>query len=318
VNVPNPATATNELLFSPVQFDLIDIRLFVNVTEKKSVTQGAEHSYMSPPAASVRIKNIEERLGTKLLYRTSQGVSPTPAGEAFLRHGRLVLQQLESLRQDLMECVHGRKGRIRVLVSPGAFPGFPSVVLRDYISGHPDVSIELRETTVAEIARELSDGTADAGVIEGEFRLESLEMLPYRRERLMVVASRLHPLAARRVTSFSDTLEFDYVALAEASPLHDLLNQAAKRLQRPLNIRVQVSDFEALCRLVEANVGIGILPASAARCHARSMGLQIIELSDPWAIRDLRIAVRKRDELPAFVREFVDLFLSHGETASFS
>jgi DNA-binding transcriptional LysR family regulator len=290
--------------------------LFVNVAEKKSLTQGAENSYMSPPAASVRIKNIEERLGTKLLHRTSQGVSPTPAGQAFVRHGRLVLQQLESLRQDLNECIHGKKGRIRLLTSSGALAEFPSAVLSGYIASHPDVSIELRESSAAEIVQELIQGTADTGIVEGDFRVDGLEMLPYRRERLMIVASRLHPLAARSVVRFSDTLEFDYIALSEASTLQKLVAQAAKNLQKPLKVRVQVGSFEALCRLAEENAGIGILPESAARSQARSEGLRIIELSDPWAIRDLKLAVRRREELPAFVRDLVRLLMSQGDGAN--
>lgn len=304
------AAAANDLVLAPIEFDLIDIRLFVNVAEKRSLTQGAENSYMSPPAASVRIRNIEERLGTKLLYRTSHGVSPTPAGQAFVRHGRLVLQQLENLRKDLDQCVLGKKGRVRLLASPGAFTEFPSGVLSGYIASHPDVRIELRESSGAEIVHALNESSADVGIVDGDFRTDGLEMLPYRRQRLMVVASRMHPMAARSISRFADTLEFDYVTMPEASPLQALLVQAAKALQMPLKIRIQVGSFEALCRLVEENAGIGILPESAARSHAKSAGLQLIELSDRWAIRDLNVVVRRREELPAFVRDLVGLLVS--------
>ena len=73
-------------------FDLPDIRLFVNIAEANSLTRGAERSHMSLPAASIRIKNLEEGLGVKLLYRTSQGVTLTPPGQAFMHHARLVVQ----------------------------------------------------------------------------------------------------------------------------------------------------------------------------------------------------------------------------------
>ena len=226
-----------------------------------------------------------------------------------MRHGRLVLQQLESLRQDLNECVQGKKGRIRVLTRLGAFTEVPSALVSGYIASHPEVSIELRESSAPEIARGLMDGTADTGIVEGEFSSGGLEILPYRRERLLVAASRLHPLASRRIISFSDALRFDFVALPETNALQILLTQAARTMQKPLNARVQVNSYEALCRLAEANAGIGILPESAARSYAKSNGLQLIELTDSWAIRDLSVVVRKREELPHFIREFVELFL---------
>ena len=88
-------------------FDLPDIKLFVNIAEANSLTRGAERSHMSLPAASIRIKNLEEGLGIKLLYRTSQGVTLTPPGQAFMHHARRVLQQLADLRVDLAEYVKG-------------------------------------------------------------------------------------------------------------------------------------------------------------------------------------------------------------------
>ena len=75
-----------------LDFDLVDIALFINIAETNSLTHGAERSYLSVPAASTRIKNIEDRLGLKLLYRTRLGVDLTPAGETFLFHGRLIIQ----------------------------------------------------------------------------------------------------------------------------------------------------------------------------------------------------------------------------------
>lgn len=118
----------------PMHFDLVDIKLFLNIAEKQSLTQGAEHSYISPPAASVRIKNIEERLGTKLLRRTSQGVSPTDAGKAFLHYGRLVLRQLEDLHHELRQCAMGTNGRLRILGSARADAELPPEVLSSFLS----------------------------------------------------------------------------------------------------------------------------------------------------------------------------------------
>ena len=74
--------------------DLVDLRLIVHIGDAQSLTRGAEKSHLSLPAASNRLKNLENHLGTKLFDRNNQGVTLTPSGEAFVRHARKVIQQI--------------------------------------------------------------------------------------------------------------------------------------------------------------------------------------------------------------------------------
>ena len=80
--------------------------------------------------------------------------------------------------------------------------------------------------------------------------------------------------------------------------------------------RIQVSNFEAACRMVEAVVGVAILPGSAARRHAQTMAIAIVPLADAWAERALQIVVRSLDALPAYARELVDLLVEDARQAT--
>ena len=71
-----------------MHFDFVDLRLLLNIADTQNLARAAERSHLSAPAASNRVKNLEEQLGFKLLYRTSQGMTLTPAGESFVRHAR--------------------------------------------------------------------------------------------------------------------------------------------------------------------------------------------------------------------------------------
>jgi DNA-binding transcriptional LysR family regulator len=320
MNVTKFAAEFPKPVYLPTQFDLIDLRLFLNIVDKKSLTQGAETSYMSAPAASVRIKHIEERLGTKLLYRTSQGVSPTPAGQIFLRHGCLVLEQLKLLQHDLRRCVQGVKGQLRILADAGAISESLPSVLCSYLSTHRDVNVELREETRFDIVRAVIDGTADIGIVESDseanLQEDGLEILPFSRERLVLAVSRNHPLAHRHQVAFGDTLPFDYVTLTGSSPIQEFINRAADVSQRPMKIRAQVGQLEALCQLVASGAGIGLLPESAARRYALTAAIAIVELSDAWATRDLQVCVRDLESLPAFAKDLIDLLRRDGLNAA--
>jgi DNA-binding transcriptional LysR family regulator len=290
-----------------MHFDLIDARLLLNIAETNSLTRGAERSHLSLPAASTRIRNIEDSVGTKLLYRNSQGVTLTPPGQSFVHHARLMLQQLEQLRGDLQEYAEGIKGHVRIFANTSSITEFLPEVLRRYLASHPDVNVDLRERLSHDIVRAVTDGSADIGIVAGSVRTEGLEVLPYHRDRLVLVTAKEHPLAARNVVAFADSVDFHYVGLAEGSAIHAFLNDAARQLNRLLNVRIEVGNFEAVCRMIEADIGIGVLPESAARRYANTMAVRILELSDDWAVRDLKVCVRSFSLLPTFARDLVDL-----------
>ena len=97
------------------------------------------------------------------------------------------------------------------------------------------------------------------------------------------------------------------MGLSETSSIHSFLDQTANRTNKSMKVRIHVANVEAVCRMIEANVGIGILPEYFARRHAKIMRIKIVPLIDKWAVRDLYICTRRIETLPKFVQELVDL-----------
>jgi len=293
-----------------LHFDLTDLRLMVKVAEANSVTGGAEASHLSTPAASTRIKNLEEGIGTKLLVRTPQGVTLTPPGQAFVHHARLVLSQLERLRGDLQEYAQGVKGHLRVWASATAMGEFLPPVLQTYLRDHPDVNIDLRERLSFDVVRAVAEGKIDLGIVSGFERTEALQVIPYRRDRLVLVVPPGHALAQAASVAFADTLAFDHIGLAEGSALRAFLQRICEELHRTLQLRIEVSSFEVACRMVEAGVGVGVVPESAARRHAQAMTIAIVPLRDAWSLREMHVCVRDLAALPVFAQDLVALLVA--------
>ena len=300
-----------------MHFDLTDLRLMVRVAEANSLTRGAEASHISLPAASTRIKNLEESIGAKLLYRTSQGVTLTPPGQALVHHARLVLAQIEQLRGDMQEYAKGIKGHLRVFANTTALGEFLPPVLRTYLQAHPDVNIDLRERLSHDIVRAVTESQTDIGIVAGTVRTENLQTIPYRRDLLCLVVPRGHALdRGGEAVAFEQTLELAHIGLHESSAIHAFLRQVCDGLHRRLNLRIQVSNFEAACRMVEADVGVGILPESSARRHAQSMAIAIVPLTDDWALREMQVCVRSLQALPGFARDLVDMLVADAQAAA--
>jgi DNA-binding transcriptional LysR family regulator len=104
---------------------------------------------------------------------------------------------------------------------------------------------------------------------------------------------------------FAEVLNFDFVGLDRTSALQRFLSEKAERIGRRLKLRVQLRSFDAVCRFVECDVGIGIVPATTAERHARTMAIRRIELADDWALRNLMICIRREAELPIYARDLV-------------
>ena len=290
-----------------MHFDLTDLRLIVAIAEANSLTRGGEKCHLSVGAVSVRIKNLEESIGTRLLYRSTQGVTLTPPGQAFVQHARLVLGQLEHLRSDMQEYGQGVKGHLRVFASITAIAEFLPPALSDFLASHPDVNIDLRERPSSDVVRAVSEGQADMGIVSGPVRTEGLEVLPYRSDRLVLVVPQHHALAARAGIAFAATLDYDHIGLPEGTGIHAFLAQQSGRLNRRIKQRIQVGSFEACCRMIAAGVGIGIMPKSAALRYRQQMPIHLVELEDDWALRKLQLCARSFDLLPGFARELVGL-----------
>jgi DNA-binding transcriptional LysR family regulator len=289
-----------------LHFDLVDLSLFRHVVEAGSITHGADRANLALAAASTRIRHMEQSLGAGLLVRGRQGVTPTPAGRILLRHARAMLAQAERLHEDLGAYAGGLAGQVRVLSNTNALTEFLPEALGAFLADHPQVSIDLEERLSDEIVRLIAEGVGDVGIVAGTVDTGRLETFPFRTDRFVLVVPRGNALGRRLNIGFADVLDHEFVGLDRASALQRFLADKAGRIGRPLKLRVQLRSFDAVCRMVECNVGFGIVPETTARRAARTMGVTAVDLSDDWARRNLTICVRGVADLPPYARQLVE------------
>ncbi|CAM3323328.1 LysR family transcriptional regulator [Polaromonas hydrogenivorans] len=294
-----------------MHFDLTDLRLFVVTAEEGNLTRAAARQHLSLAAASARIKALETQAGLSLLYREARGMRLSPPGEAFLHHARGVLRQTEQLRMDLQEYGGGLRGHVRVFANTTAVTDFLPEILPGFLLDNPRVNIDLQEKPNAEIARGVLDGRADIGIVAGQVDTLGLRAIHFSTDRLVLVSSRQHRFAERQRISFAETLDEDAVAMQQGSTLQTFLMQVTEKLGKPLKLRIQLSSFDAMCRMIGAGVGVGIVPESAARRNQDSMQLALIELLEPWSVRERYILVREHEALPAYAQSLIDAICAH-------
>ncbi|MCG5074141.1 LysR family transcriptional regulator [Paraburkholderia tagetis] len=294
-----------------MHFDLPDLRVFIHVAESSSVTQGARRANLSIAATSARIKSLESQLGAKLLYRDSKGATLTPAGENLLKHARVIMRQVDYVKSEFAEYGSGLVGHIRIFANTTAVTEYLPEILAQFLSTRPAVTVDLQERLSREIVRGVLDGTADLGLIAGPIEAQGLEIIHASTDRLLLALPEGHELTKRSSVTLAETLDYPHIGFREGSTLFDLVTAQVENLGRTLSMRVQLSSYEAICRMIESGVGIGIIPESAAVRHRRTMRLVTVPLGESWAIRERSLLVRELDGMPGCVRDLMDTLRSN-------
>jgi DNA-binding transcriptional LysR family regulator len=280
-----------------LRFDLIDLRLFLHVIDSGSITAGSKLSHLALASASARIRGMEDALGVPLLERLRAGVKPTKAGLAVAHHARLVLQQIDRMHGEIDDYAGGLAGKVRLLSNTAAITDYLPQALADFLNTHPAIDVELEERPSHLIVSQLLAQVADLGIVADSADISSLESKPFRRDRLVLVVTRSAGFGRQRQIAFSQALAHDFVGLDEDSALQQHLALQAERLGLRMRTRIRLRSFEAVCRMVEAGVGVAVVPAIAAEGHAGAGKLRMLTLTDAWADRQLLICARNFAQL---------------------
>jgi DNA-binding transcriptional LysR family regulator len=282
------------------------LQLFSSVVELGTIAAAAKREHIASSALSKRISDLEFSLGTPLISRGHRGATATQAGLALYNLARRVLNDLDSVHAQMLEYATGARGHLRVSANISAITQFLPAELQAFAAAYPDVQIHLADEVSSAIIKAVADNAADVGVLVSGPPVAGVELIPYRRDKLALIAPVAHPLALRDAVSFAETLDFHYVGLHSTSNTNARLISAASELHQPLKVAVQVKSYDALCLMVEAGLGLGVLPKMIAQSYARALRIRVLSLKEPWANRALALCVRSYASLPVAARLFVD------------
>lgn len=297
-----------------MRFDLVTLNLVLAIHDTRSITRGAEREHLALAAASKRLADLEGRFGVPLFERRARGVEPTEAGRALVRHIRTLNAGLHALESEVVEFSRGIKGHLRIVANASAISECLPPDLAAFSRAHPQIRISLEEESSAEVQAAVAEGRADVGIFVPPLLDNRLEVFAYRNGELAAVVPSGHalatPKARRRGLRFEQLLDHDIVGLHHGAAAQELMRAEAEGVGRTLKARLSVRGFEAIAQLVEAGLGVAVMPAASARRQAQLFGVEVLPLAEPWARRAYRLAVQRVDRLPTVVQRFVDALRS--------
>jgi DNA-binding transcriptional LysR family regulator len=284
-----------------MRFDFFTLKLFVALAEERSIAGAAAREHVVASAASKRLAQLEGDFGVTLFVRHAKGVDLTPAGTALLQRARDILRSIEATEHEVADYAQDGFAHVRLVANHSSLVQFLPGDLAAFLDVHPRVKIDLAERFSVDVARVVGDGVADVGIFCSPAAPTGLAVLPYRRDELVLVVPRGHPLAGGGDVAFRDTLPFEFVGFFPNLLIESVYPAVASRSRS--RVRVQIVNFDATCRMVRAGLGVALVPVGSAQPHLADGGLVLVHLSDPWVHRQSRICFRDGDEGRPGVRD---------------
>lgn len=279
-----------------LHYDLTDLRLLLVLERCRTLAAAAEELHLTSSALSLRLKNLEERMGALLFERTSKGLAATPAGEALSREARGVLERAAAL-EAAFRPFSGRADAapLRIFGNTCALENYLCRFLGAWLPQAPGISVTLCARRSVGTLEGVATGEADVGFVGGpqarpnaHGRGPRVRILPFARDRYVALMPEGHALAANESVSFRDVLGARHAALSAGSPMNDAMRERAERLGLRFRPVVEAPGFRHLVDLVRLAGLVAVVPRASI---AGVRDLVARPLRDPWADRPMAVVL---------------------------
>lgn len=281
--------------------DLRQMRYFTALAEIGNFRRAAEMLNMSQPPLTVAIRKLEEQLGVRLFLREPRGVKLTEAGRAALPAARIALAAAADVREAVRLGVGGYRGRLRLGFIGSATVELLPNLLAGFRRQFPEVDLALREMNSIQIVRDIAAGELDVGLVRlpvldpASVKVELVE-----RDELVIALRSDHPLATRRAIALAQLADQPFIAFDPASILNPIFYMACRNAGFAPRVEQDAMQAQTVLSLVEAGLGVALVPARSARLVPRSVRIARLLDSIP-----LEMGVAFATKPGALTRNFV-------------
>lgn len=287
--------------------ELETIKLFRDIADSQSFTRAAELNSISQSAASQQVRHLERRLGVQLIERGKRPLTLTPAGQLYWKAARDILRRYEHLQASLEAFRDNLGGPVRVASIYSI--GFYDMVrhTEEFMRLYPQATVHLEYLRTDKVYGAVLEEKADIGLLSYPTPAKELRVIPWRREKMVAVTNREHPLAKENRVSPLALDGQPFVGFDHDLPIRKVIDRYLKENR----VTVQpVMEFDNIANIKEAvavGVGVSILPEPTVRQDVALGRLTAISLEGSELVRTIGIICRRRKKLtPATVR-FLEL-----------
>lgn len=273
------------------------LRLVLALAGHGTLRAAADELALTQPAATKALQELEDAVGALLFTRHARGIAPTLFGEALIRYARVVLSDLDALRDEFAAIAVGEVGRVRIGAILAPVPDLLTRAINGLKARYPHLHISLQVDTSDVLVQALRQDALDlvVGRIPADALAQDLAFEPLCEETLSVVAGAAHPQAGKRAVRLAALARYPWIIQPAASPMRQVIDQAFRdaRVPPPEDV-IETSSIMATLPLLAGSERVAVVPDAIARYFAALGGLAVLPVTMRGRLVPYGLVTRKR------------------------
>jgi len=257
-------------------------RLLIAIDDHGSIQKAAEAVALTQPGATKAVQEIESAIGATLFVRTHRGLEPNELGHCVIRYARLVMTDMQHLRDEMKAVLEGVGGRLSVGMIMGAVP-LAMEGLSRLLKKQPQLSVQVYEETSARLLQLIDDGRLDIAICRTSVshRPEQYRTIKVKDEQLCVAVSAYHPCAALSAVTLEDVADYPWIVCSANMPMRRLLEREFNEygLQFPTNLVETTSAFATMSLMADSHNMVALLATDVGNFFSRSAAIRVLPVT---------------------------------------
>jgi DNA-binding transcriptional LysR family regulator len=294
-----------------IQSSLNSLMTFHKVAKHKSFSKAAEELYISQPAVTKHIRNLELKAGMRLIQRGRGGFALTEAGKALYRHTQKISSHLMEIENVLGSLQKDHHGFLKIGTTESYSKCLMPKVLSGFQSSFPAIKISLDVGNSEEIEKNLSTYRNDLAVIGVTKVSPKFEFIPFLKEELVLIVSPEHPLSKRKSVSLKELEAYPLIIRAKGSTTRRILLKAFKESDIHPSLLVEAGSSEFIKQWVSEGKGVSVIVKRIVEDEGKRGIVRIVPLSKKLYLEVAFLYLKEQRFNPA-IRTFVEYMEGRG------
>ena len=272
--------------------DIKQLKYFVAIVDAQSFSEASKRLYVSQPTLSKSMKNLEEKLEVELFYLAGKKVQVTDYGKRLYAKAQQLIEQYEAVYNEIRDLTTLQAGVIRIGIPPiigtCVFPG----LIAGFLEKFPGVDLEIDQHGAKNIQERVQQGKLDIGFTIRPLMPDTFDEIPVVSDKNVLIVSRAHPLAGRKVVDYSELENEKFIFLGEEYMLTSNVVAGCREAGYEPRMLLRVTQWDFAVQLVKLNMGISFLPRRILNMYPEP-GVAQIELNHSSGAWDVVMITKK-------------------------
>ena len=283
------------------------LKVFCDLAETESFTKAAQINGVTQSAVSQTISSLERQFKSLLIERSKKNFRLTAEGEVLYDYSKQILQMHDALHSKLQEIKEIISGNIRVATIYSIGLHVLPPYLKKFLKGFPTVNVHVEYRRPNQVYEDVLGNVVDMGLVAYPSRDNKLEIVPLRKDPLVLVCHPLHPFAKLKTIKLKGIAGQKFIGFEPDIPTRKALDRILRENGVEVQTVMEFDNIETVKRAVEIDAGISIVPHSTISQEISKQTLAAVHLDEGEFFRPLAAIYKKNKVLSPAMRQFISV-----------